>query len=100
LTYYGAITRRMRGYYAFNYRRYDHALHPMTVGAILETGFLTSARDRAVIVSDPDRAARGIARAVSQFISPVPPVSPPVVTRTLTWRAPRSLTREHADQAR
>lgn len=60
-------TRRMRGYYAFNFRRYEHALHPMTVGVILETGFLTSARDRTVIVDDPDRAARGIVEAVRAF---------------------------------
>ena len=100
LPYYGTVTRRMRGYYAFNYRRYDHALHPMTVGVILETGFLTSPRDRAVLVQDPDRAARGISRAVSQFLSPIPPVNPPLVRRTLTWRPPRTLTPEYADQAR
>lgn len=100
LPYYGTVTRRMRGYYAFNYRRYDHALHPMTVGVILETGFLTSPRDRTVLVREPDLAARGIAKAVSQFLSPIPPVSPPLVTRTLRWRPPRSLTRQYADQAR
>lgn len=100
LPYYGTVTRRMRGYYAFNYRRYEHALHPMTVGAILETGFLTSPRDRAVLVQDPERAARGITRAVTQFLSPVPPVDPPVVRRTLTWRAPETLTRRDADPAR
>lgn len=100
LPYYGTVTRRMRGYYAFNYRRYEHALHPMTVGVILETGFLTSPRDREVLVREPNMAARGIAKAVSQFLSPVPPVSPPLVTRTLRWRPPRSLTRAYADQAR
>ena len=61
------ITRRMRNYYAFNFRRYEHALHPMTIGVILETGFLTSSRDRRVIVNDPDRAARGIVEAVAAF---------------------------------
>lgn len=100
LPYYGTVTRRMRGYYAFNYRRYDHALHPMTVGVILETGFLTSPRDRGILVESPDRAARGIARAVSQFVSPVPPVSPPTVTRPLTLRPLRTLSRQDADQAR
>jgi N-acetylmuramoyl-L-alanine amidase len=66
------VTRRMRNYYAFNFRRYEHALHPMTIGVIIETGFLTSAKDRGVIVSDPARAARGIVEAVSAF-----PVTPP-----------------------
>ena len=61
------VTRRMRNYYAFNFRRYRHALHPMTIAVILETGFLTSARDRSVIVDDPERAARGIVDAVRAF---------------------------------
>jgi N-acetylmuramoyl-L-alanine amidase len=61
------VTRRMRNYYAFNYRRYEHALHPSTIGVIIETGFLTSARDRRVIVNDPERAARGIVDAVVAF---------------------------------
>lgn len=60
-------TRRMRNYYAFNYRRYRHALHPSTVGVIIETGFLTSPNDREVIVSAPERAARGIVDAVTAF---------------------------------
>jgi len=66
------VTRRMSNYYAFNYRRYQHALHPLTIGVILETGFLTSASDRRVIVDDPVRAARGIVAAVTAF-----PVTPP-----------------------
>jgi N-acetylmuramoyl-L-alanine amidase len=61
------VTRRMQNYYAFNYRRYEHALHPMTIGVILETGFLTSAVDRAVIVDDRDRVARAIVDAVRAY---------------------------------
>jgi N-acetylmuramoyl-L-alanine amidase len=71
LPVYPTITRRMRGYYAFNSRRYHHALHPMTVGVILETGFLTSPRDRRIIVDAQDRAARGIADAVVRFLEPL-----------------------------
>jgi N-acetylmuramoyl-L-alanine amidase len=82
LPHYPTITRRMRSYYAFNSRRYDHALHPMTVGVILETGFLTSPRDRRVIVNAPDRAARGIANAIIQFLQPLADSAEP--------RAPRS----------
>lgn len=66
------VTRRMSNYYAFNFRRYQHALHPLTIAVILETGFLTSASDRRVIVDDPARAARGIVAAVTQF-----PITPP-----------------------
>jgi hypothetical protein len=73
LPYYPTITRRMTSYYAFNYRRYQHALHPMTVGAIIETGFLTNPRDRGIIVTAPDRAARGIADGIIRFLGPVSP---------------------------
>lgn len=71
LPYYPTVTRRMRGYYAFNYRRYDHAIHPMTTGVIIETGFLTSPRDRSIIVSDPDRPAKGIADAVELYLATI-----------------------------
>ncbi len=66
-------TRRMRNYYAFNFRRYEHALHPMTIAVILETGFLTSSKDRQVIVNDPERAARGIVEAIIAFSETPPP---------------------------
>jgi hypothetical protein len=71
LPYYPTVTRRMTGYYAFNSRRYTHALHPMTTGVILETGFLTSARDRRVIVDRPEVAAKGIADAVRLYLATV-----------------------------
>ena len=58
------ITRTMRGYYAFNWRRYDHSLHPLTVATIIETGFLTNANDRRVIVGSPDKPANGIASGI------------------------------------
>lgn len=67
------VTRRMQSYYAFNFRRYEHALHPMTIGVILETGFLTNEGDRQVIMGDPDRAARGIVEAVTKFEITPPP---------------------------
>lgn len=73
------VTRRMSNYYAFNFRRYEHALHPMTIAVILETGFLTSASDWQVIVDDPDRAARGIVAAVTAF-----PVTPPPTSATVS----------------
>lgn len=77
------VTHRMQSYYAFNYRRYEHALHPMTIGVIIETGFLTSARDRQVIVDDPALAARGIVEAIKAF-----PVTPPP---TSSGRSPGGL---------
>jgi N-acetylmuramoyl-L-alanine amidase len=67
------VTRRMQNYYAFNFQRYVHALHPMTIAVILETGFLTNAGDRTIIVDDPERAARGIVAAVIAFPHTPPP---------------------------
>ena len=67
------VTQRMQNYYAFNFRRYEHALHPMTIGVIIETGFLTNSTDRRVILSDPERAARGIVEAVVAFPETPPP---------------------------
>lgn len=64
------VTRNMLGYYAFNWRRYEHSLHPMTPAAILETGFLTNASDRRIIVSNQEVAARGVADAVTAFLGP------------------------------
>ncbi|HYE60221.1 MAG TPA: N-acetylmuramoyl-L-alanine amidase [Candidatus Kapabacteria bacterium] len=61
------ISRNMRGYYAFNWRKYDHSLHPKTVAVILETGFLTNPHDRKVIVNHPEKSAAGIAEAVLTF---------------------------------
>jgi N-acetylmuramoyl-L-alanine amidase len=67
------VTHRMQNYYAFNFRRYEHALHPMTIAVIIETGFLTSPGDRSVIIDDPQRAARGIVEAVKAFPETPPP---------------------------
>ncbi len=62
------ITRTMRGYYAFNWRRYDHSIHPLSVAAIVETGFLSNASDRRIIVNAPEKAARGIANGITSFL--------------------------------
>lgn len=65
----GNITKRMRGYYAFNWRKYTHAVHPMTPSAIIEAGFVTSPTDQAIIVSKPEIAATGIANGVVAFLT-------------------------------
>ncbi len=67
------ITRRMSAYYAFNWRRYQHAVHPLTPSAIIETGFMTSSKDRAIIVSNPDKAAKGIADGIINFLEKTVP---------------------------
>lgn len=66
------VTRTMRGYYAFNWRKYEHSLHPLTVAAIVETGFLTNANDRRIIVNFPEKPARGIADGILKFLDVTP----------------------------
>ncbi len=64
----GAVTINMRGYYAFNYRRHTHAIAKTTPAVIIETGFLTSAADRAMIVGHPDTVANGIANGIIRYL--------------------------------
>ena len=63
------VTRNMRGYYAFGWWRYEHAVHPMTTSIILETGFLTSPSDRNLIVNRPEVAAEGLANGILNYLS-------------------------------
>jgi len=62
------VSYNMRGYYGFSWNRFEHAIAPTTPAAIIETGFLTSAIDRRLIVDDPDRAAGAIAMAVLSYL--------------------------------
>ena len=50
--------------YYYGYYRVDSSV-PM---ALIETGFLTNAQDRETILSRPDLAASGIARAIERFL--------------------------------
>ena len=62
------ITRNMRGYYAFAWWRYEHAVHPMTTAAIAETGFLTNPNDRKIIVAQSKKSAAGLAHGILQYL--------------------------------
>ncbi len=63
-----SITRNMTGYYAFNNRNRFNAISKITPAAIIETGFLTSAADRAVLLNRPDAVAQGIAEGIVRFL--------------------------------
>lgn len=63
------ISNNMRGYYAFSWRRFTHAIHPMTPGIIIETGFLTSPADRRIIINSSSKSAQGIANGIINFLS-------------------------------
>jgi hypothetical protein len=71
------VTRNMRGYYAFNWRKYEHALHPMTPAIILETGFLTSLSDRRIITQERGAPAQAVAEAVIAFLEETLPEMDP-----------------------
>ena len=62
-------SRRMTAYYAFNSRRYCHAIAPGTASAILEMGFLTNATDRETLLGDPDAVAQGVADGILAFLA-------------------------------
>jgi N-acetylmuramoyl-L-alanine amidase len=65
----GGITVNMRGYYAFNNRRHQHAVARTTPAIIVEMGFMTNASDRVVLFNQPDRVASGIARGVLAYLA-------------------------------
>jgi hypothetical protein len=65
------ISRNMTGYYAFNWRRYEHAVHPMTVSVIFETGFLTNPSDAHLLINSPEKVAEPLAEAVMKFLATV-----------------------------
>jgi hypothetical protein len=75
-----SISRRMTAYYAFNWPRYEHAVHPYTPSVIVETGFLTNATDRSIIVDRPELAAEGIANGILAYLSDIPDPTPPPQT--------------------
>ena len=62
------VSLRMTYYYAFNSRRYCHAVAPGVPQAIIETGFLTSASDRQLLIGNPSLPARGIADGIRAFL--------------------------------
>ena len=61
------IPSSMPYYYAFNSNKFLYAVHPQTPAAIIETGYLSNPRDRAIILTNPDMAAEGIANAILKF---------------------------------
>ncbi len=62
------ISRNMRGYYAFAWWRYEHAIHPMTTAVIFETGFLSNPSDRKLIAGKPEKAALGLSTGILEYL--------------------------------
>lgn len=68
-------TTNMRGYYAFNWQRFEHTIHPMTPAAIIEIGFMSNKADRDFLLTQDTKVARGIARGIIAFLSQSPEVA-------------------------
>jgi len=66
------ISLRMRYYYAFNSRRYCHAVMPGVPQAIIEMAYLTSATDRQWLIGDPQKLAQALADSIQAFLATTP----------------------------
>lgn len=62
------ISHRMINYYAFNSRRYQHAVAPGVPQLILEAGFMSSPVGREILFHQSDRLALGIAQGLMEFL--------------------------------
>ncbi|MCA9308396.1 N-acetylmuramoyl-L-alanine amidase [candidate division WWE3 bacterium] len=65
------ITKNMTRYYAFNYRRYVHAVHPMTPAVLIETGFLTNRHEANMLIYNPEIPAKGISNGIKTYITEI-----------------------------
>ncbi len=63
-----AITRNMRGYYAYSSRRADYRTSGYTPAAIVEMGYMTNSADRAVLFNQTDTVAAGIANGIIAYL--------------------------------
>jgi hypothetical protein len=59
----------MRVCYAFDGRRFQHAIDNQVAAAIVEMGLVSDAGDREVLFGHPELAAEHIARAVLRFLA-------------------------------
>ncbi|WP_097651155.1 N-acetylmuramoyl-L-alanine amidase [Candidatus Chloroploca asiatica] len=64
----GGVTFNMKGYYAFSWRRYTHAITSTTPAIIVEMGFMTNAADREILFGQPDRIANAIATGILDYL--------------------------------
>ena len=66
------VSRNMIGYFAHSWTRYQHAVHPYTPAVILEMGYVSCDRDRALMLDEADRVASGIANGIVKFLNETP----------------------------
>ncbi len=62
------FTSNMTHYYAFNWSKYKHAIHPKTPAVILEMGNMQNQKDLLILILGYKNVAQGIAEGVDKFI--------------------------------
>jgi N-acetylmuramoyl-L-alanine amidase len=63
------ITNAMKGYFAFNWSRFQHAVAAHTPAVILEMGYVSSDDDRALMIDRADLVANSIADGIMTFLN-------------------------------
>jgi len=66
------ITNSMKGYFAFNWSRFQHAVSAHTPAVILEMGYVSSDDDRALMTDRADVVATSIADGIVKFLNDTP----------------------------
>jgi N-acetylmuramoyl-L-alanine amidase len=62
----------MKGYFAFSWSRFQHAVAAHTPAVILEMGYVSSDSDRALMLDKPDLLATAIAGGIVKFLDETP----------------------------
>lgn len=62
------FTSNMTHYYAFNWSRYKHSIHPKTPAVIIEMGNMRNQKDLLFLVLGYYKVAEGIANGIEKFI--------------------------------
>jgi N-acetylmuramoyl-L-alanine amidase len=66
------ITNNMKGYFAFNWSRFQHAVAAHTPAVILEMGYVSNDDDRALMLDKADLVAGAIADGIMKFLNDTP----------------------------
>lgn len=63
------VTVNMRGYYAFNPRRFEHAASEYTPDVLIEMGFITNATDRSLLTDHPGLFANIVMAGLEKYFA-------------------------------
>ena len=61
------VTINMRGYFGFNYRRFQHSISPYTPSVLIELGFISNPTERALMTTKPEYFADIILRGLKTY---------------------------------